>query len=60
MTNGELYAIAGRDAAVRDYIKWRRRRYQDEPSEIEVMMGWDGCCQKCGHPANEEDILNDE
>lgn len=69
MTNGELYEIAGRAAALRGYINRRRKLRNEDPlvygSEIEAMMGWDldfgeEVCRKCGHPANEEDILNDE
>ena len=66
MTNGELYEIAGRAAALRGYINRQRKKRQNEDplvygSEIEALMGWDEePCRKCGHPANEEDILNDE
>lgn len=67
MTNGELWELAGRAAALRGRIQHERREQMLAGvegdvllygSEIEAIMGWDGRCQKCGHPANEEDVLN--
>ena len=61
MTNGELYELAGRTAALRGFVNWKRRKHPAEEtviygSEIAALMGWEGCCQKCGHPANDEDL----
>ena len=59
--NTDLYELTGRTNALRGIVRLRKQAkdaYNRNVlvSEIEAIMGWDEeCCQKCGHPAQEDE-----
>lgn len=59
--NTELYELTGRANALRGLVRMRKQKREEYDrkisiSEIEAIMGWDEeCCQKCGHPAQEDE-----
>lgn len=51
-----IWELSGRAEALHGIIRRKRRMElrSIDLGEVEAVMGWDECCRKCGHPANEE------